>query len=213
MRVITIANVKGGVGKSTIAFNLAVEFSKQNNSILLIDTDPQQTAAKCHYIRSENSDLQQFGCSSFLQPIIHREIKRYDNFDIVVIDTGGRDSKVFRSAMSASNEVYIPLGPSQVDIESTILTIEYLDEIRSIKEDIECFLLLNRAVSGTKATKEVGDVIAQLKENNDISSLETVIHNRTAFARSMEEGKGVTEYEPKGKAAWEIRAMYSEIKK
>ena len=122
-----------------------------------------------------------------------------------------RDSKVFRSALIACQEVIIPLRPSQVDIDSTIATLEFLDEARSLKE-IQGFLLLNQAVSGTKAKEEGLEAIGGLKEKFQAKIMDAIIHSRTAFARSLEEGKGVSEYEPAGKAAEEMKGLFEEVR-
>lgn len=211
MRIISIANIKGGVGKSTIAFNLAVEFATAKKNVLLIDADSQLTAAKIHTDRSENTELPQFSCVAMAQPVIHKEVHKFRDFEVVIIDIGGRDSKVFRSALVACHEVIIPLRPSQVDVDSTIATLEFLDEARSLKE-IQGYLLLNQAVAGTKAKEDGLQAIGGLREKFKVDIMDTIIHSRTAFARSLEEGKGVSEYEPLGKAAEEIKSLYSVLK-
>ena len=113
--ILTIGNQKGGVGKTTIATNLACLFARKRH-VLLIDADSQQSAADFHAVRLENEDLPQFTCVSITKPTIHKDVKNFSNFDVILIDVGGRDSAVFRSSILAADQLIIPITPSQYDV-------------------------------------------------------------------------------------------------
>lgn len=206
MKVITVGNHKGGVGKSTLACNLAVEATKERKKVLLIDADTQKSSIDFRALRAE-ADLPQFNAVSVTNPTIHKDISSFNAFDLVVIDAGGRDTGPFRSALLASDLLIIPALPSQLDIWSTENTVSMLEEAKTIKEIKACFVA-NRVIPNTNIAKEAYEALI----NIGIPLLKSKIHNRVAFAYSISEGKGVTEFEPHGKAAKEMKEFYKEVK-
>lgn len=211
--IITIANTKGGTGKSTISFSLASMFANQFNNFLLVDTDVQLSSANAYAARCENAALKQFTCVSVQTPTVHREAAKFTNlYDHVIVDTGGRDSKTFRSACSAANTIIIPMKPTQLDLEATEETLTILDEIRTIK-DLDVYLLLNQSITGSNLSAEILQIMVQLEEEYNVNTFETILHNRVDYARSIEYGMSPTEYQSTGKAAKELNQLYLEIEK
>lgn len=209
--IITVANTKGGTGKSTVSFSLAALFSSQFDNFLMIDTDVQLSSANAYTARGENSDLSQFTCVSIQTPTIHREAPKFNNlYDHVIIDTGGRDSKTFRSACSASDAIIIPLKPTQLDLEATEETLTILDEIRAIK-DLDVYLLLNQSITGSNLSAEILQIMVQLEEEYKVNTFETIMHNRVDYARAIEFGMSPAEYNTSGKAAAEVNQLFTEI--
>ncbi len=209
--IITIANTKGGTGKSTVAFSITTFLSKKFENVLLIDTDVQLSTANAYSTRIENTKLQDFTCISIQTPTIHREATKFNNlYDIVVVDTGGRDSKTFRSACSAADTIIIPMKPTQLDLEATEETLTLLDEIRTIKE-IDVFMLLNQAIIGSNLSADILQIMIQLEEEYNSKTFETILHNRVDYARSIEFGLSPIEHNPKGKAAAELNNLFKEI--
>jgi len=117
VKVIVVANQKGGVGKSTIACNLAVAFAYWGAKVLLIDTDVQGSSVGFRAIREKND----ITAIAITKPTVHKDIRGFSNFDIVVVDAGGRDSAVFRSSIMAATYgmLIIPTLPSVYDIWAT----------------------------------------------------------------------------------------------
>ena len=102
--VISIVNEKGGSGKTTLAVNLASMLSFDGDNVLLIDADPQRSTEVFSDMRSQNELKPLFSNVSKTGLSLGDEIKRMkENFDSIVIDTGGRDSKEMRKAMLNSN--------------------------------------------------------------------------------------------------------------
>jgi chromosome partitioning protein len=101
LKVLTIANTKGGAGKSTVAAHLSVCFSQDNKSVLLVDADKQQSLMKFRQERENNGkdDLQ---AVSIIQKSLYKDIEKFSNFDVIIIDVGGHDDDIFRSAIYAS---------------------------------------------------------------------------------------------------------------
>lgn len=210
MKVITIGNVKGGVGKSTIACNLAVEATKAGKRVLLIDSDTQQSSIDFRATRSEKG-LPEFQAVSITKNTIHKDVRSFESFDFVFIDAGGRDTAVFRSAVLASDLFLIPVLPSQYDIWATAGTVETLEEAKLFK-DTSAYFIINQVIPNTTIAREALQALKEFK----LPILHTQIHARVAFKQSISEGKGVTEYETagkNGKASKELMALFQEILK
>jgi chromosome partitioning protein len=210
MTTVVIANQKGGVGKSTISANLSVCAAKDNKRVLLIDSDTQGSSTSFRAIR-EADDLQ---AVSIIQPTIHKDIESFSNFDLIFIDAGGRDNALFRSAITAASKglLLIPVLPSQYDIWATEDTFKMLKEIR-VYVPIKACAVFNQVIQNTKISQEAKEALEELTTEGDVTLLKTVLYNRIDYKKSISDGLGVIEYQPKGKAAAEITDLYNEIKK
>ena len=91
--IITIANRKGGVGKTTLATNLAVALSKKG-SLVLVDADDQQSALKWSKRRTENPIYTEYHTGDLKKILLDLQKK----YDYIILDIAGRDSEEFRSA-------------------------------------------------------------------------------------------------------------------
>lgn len=201
--IITVGSTKGGVGKSTIAVNLAVEAAR-NGTVLLIDTDPQGSSLAFRAER-ENDDIQ---AVSLVSDRIHKDIINFSSFDSIIIDAGGRDNAVFRSAMAACNLFLLPVLPSQFDVWAAEDTVKAFTEIQPFN-NMAGYMVLNMVRPNTRVSAEAEEALSEYQE--DLPLLPERLHNRVAFKTSITNGLGVTESDPKGKAAAEIRALYARI--
>ncbi len=208
MKVITVGNSKGGVGKSTIACNLAVEAAKAGMKVLVIDADVQQSSIDFRASRADRDSLPQFHAVSITKATIHKDVQSFAEFDLVIIDAGGRDTGVFRSAILASDILLVPVLPSQYDIWATQGTVDTLAEAKAFK-DIKAYFIINQVIPNTTVAKEA----LQALEEFQLPMMSTQIHARVAFKQSVSEGKGVTEYESTGKAAQEIAGLFEEVRR
>jgi chromosome partitioning protein len=209
MKVITIANQKGGTGKSTITANIACLFSNNNYNTLVIDTDFQNSISDFHLIRSKKENLKNFSCIKILNPTIHQEVSKFNNFDIIIIDTGGRYSKVFSSAILSSDIVIIPVLPSPYDIFATYDSIEIINEIQQYKQ-FQSYILLNMVMEKTLINKEIEENINELINKYNVKLLNSKLHNLIAYKYSINEGISVYE-RSNDKAGKEILELYQEI--
>ena len=209
MKVITIGSTKGGVGKSTIAANLAACYANVGKKVLIIDADPQGSSVSFRALREKNDIV----CVSQTTNTICKDINQFNNFDIVIIDCGGRNSATFRSAILSAEHgiLIIPIEASQYAVWGTSDTLEILEEARSFV-DISAVFLFNKAPTGKSILKnETEKALKDLQEIANVKCFKTVLHQRADYAKSITEGKGVCEFNPNGKAAKEINELYKEV--
>ena len=204
--IITVGNTKGGVGKSTIACNFAAMAAQDGRKVLLIDSDPQASSLNFRAIR-ESDNIKAMAITT---PTLHKDLLDFDNFELIIIDSGGRDSVIFRSAILASDILIIPVLPSVYDIWATTDTLEIIKEAKLYNEKMISRFLINMVIPNTIMGR---DVLEALQEIEDIPLLDTHIGARQDFKNALAYGKGVVEYAPKSKAAQELVACYEEIMK
>ncbi len=209
MKVLSIVNQKGGVGKSTIACNLAVHAALDKKKTLIIDGDPQGSSMAFRAIR----DKDDIRAVSITQPTIHKDISEFGTFDLIIIDAGGRDNTLFRSAVTAASKgmLIIPILPSQYDIWAAEDTFKTLEEAR-VYVDIDTYAVFNQTIQNTTVAQEAREALGELTAESDIKILDTVLYSRVDYKKSIAQGLSVVEYQPKSKASEEIANLYSEIK-
>lgn len=205
VRIVTVGNSKGGVGKSTICANLAVAAAQTGQKVLIVDADVQASSMGFRSLR-ENNDIK---ATAITTATLHTDVKGFDNFDLIIIDAGGRDSVVFRSAVMAADLLLIPVLPSVYDIWAAEDTIKLVQDAKITKPDLKARLLLNQLMPNTIMGREALEEIEKFGEIAPV--LDSKIYHRTAFKNSIGAGQGVIEFEPKGKAAAEIRALFNEV--
>ena len=200
--IITVGTSKGGVGKSTIACNLAVAAAQDDKSVLLIDADVQNSSVDFRAIR-KTDDIKAIAITT---ATLHKDLQDF-NFDLILIDCGGRDSAVFRSAILAADKLIIPILPSVFDIWAAEDTIKIYQDSVLFNEHLTAHFVLNTVMPRTIMTKELETAIAEQK----IPVLNSKLGLRVDFKNSLLQGKGVSETAPKSKAAIELNSLYHEI--
>ena len=204
-KVITIAQQKGGTGKTTLAVNLALAFIKYHNlKVAIIDTDPQGSLGKWFMIRSEKKISNQnltFKTASLWGAQYESKILKQDH-DIVIIDTPPKIESDARPAIEAANLVLIPIAPSPVDFWATESIIEIAKKAKR-----KILIQINRANHRSKLISKTHEYINSI----NVSATKTLIGHRQIFIASMGEGKTVVEKQRKGKAVEEIRKLSEQI--
>lgn len=196
-----IGSFKGGSGKSTITFNLAVWLAMAEVKVQLIDADPQATLADVVEVRMEEGfdPSLRIGDKSGLTP------ERLNAADETLIDVGTADMDSMRRALTLCDRVVVPVPPSQADIWSTQ---RYIRLVNSIQRDkpADIFGFINRGDTH-HAVRETDEAAAALVSLPGIKFLKPRLCQRTVFRRSFSEGLAVFELEPRGKGAREFLAL------
>ncbi len=213
MKVIVVGNQKGGVGKTTIATNLAVVAATAGQKVLLIDADTQGSAGAFRAVREQESGKDDISAVSIVTPTVHKDVVNFSNFDIVFVDAGGRDNALFRSAVSAASKgiFIIPVLPSAYDIWATEDTFKILAEARAFIE-IPAYALFNQIMPNTIVAREAKEALDDLTKDAGVTLLKSTLVARQDYKKSIGKGQGVIEFDSTGKAAGEVRALWSEIK-
>jgi len=208
-KVITIAHQKGGVGKSTIALNLAVELGKKY-PLNVIDLDYQKSISVFNENRKETG-LKPLN----IIPVKNKKelMKVIDNTDgIILIDSGGFDSDLNRIAIVGADIIITPLSNNLIEIYGLETFKKILIELREVRNDLKSNILLNNVnPQATKSIQELQEYISSNK--NYFNIFETVLRRRSDFAKSFELGKSVVEMDKTSKASKEIQNLIREIEK
>ena len=204
-KVITIAQQKGGSGKTTIAANLATVFSIKNNlSTTILDTDPQGSLGKWFITRQEklkSKNTIQFKTASLWGAQYEaRSLK--EKSDLVIIDTPPKIDADGRPAIEVADLVLIPISPSQVDFWATESIIELAK-----REKKEILILINRANAKSKLIKEAIKFVNEM----NVKKAKTILGNRQIFVSSMGLGLTVVEKQRTGKGCLEMLSLTKEI--
>lgn len=203
-RIITVAQQKGGSGKTTLAANLAVALRSRKMSVALIDTDPQGSLGRWFMERLERQgedEAMDFSTSSAWGASYESE-KLKKRFDAVIIDTPPKIDSDLRPALRVADLVMVPIASSQVDLWATE---GVLDLAR--REKASVLVVLNRARPNTRLAAEVAQGAADLGAELAM----TQIGNRIAYAETLGQGLSVHERGNARAARSEFDALTDEI--
>ena len=198
--VITVAQQKGGTGKTTLAANLAAALAPSRR-VALLDIDPQHSLARWNQLRPATAAKLTFSDVSGWR--VTGELGRLKaTHDVVVIDSPPQIDTDARLAIRGADFVLIPVQPSPPDIWAAEGTLKL-----AAAEKRAAAIVLNRVPAAGKLRETVA---AQLLRDGK-PLLTATIGNRTGFATAFAEGLAVTEAAPRSIAANELRALLSEL--
>lgn len=182
---------KGGCGKTTTATQLAAMFAASGKKTLLVDTDENQSAMQFRQNRPDT--VAPFQAVGITTPSIRTDLEGFDH-DVIVIDSGGRDSKVFRAALLASDFFILPVQASEYDIRLLEETLSILQECRDIKP-IKAAILQTMVIPNprVKITGEAETILKEIAADYEVSIFKTKILMREPYIRTAERGMSVTE--------------------
>lgn len=196
MRVIALVTQKGGTGKSSLAVSLAVAAQEAGTRAYLLDLDPQGTA-KSWFARREAETPEVAAIEANRVPAALAALQG-QGVELVIIDTPGVDSPATVAAMQAADLCVIPARPSIADIEATRPTVQSLMKLGRPF----CFVL-NQVPAGRSGRASDAYRVLQLSGVVAGATLAT----RTDHVDALAQGLGVTERDPAGKAAAEVREL------
>lgn len=213
--LILVTNEKGGVGKTTIAVNLATLCVLAGKETLLVDTDKQESASAWAAVRHENDIDPTITCVAKTGKVGYDLAKLKDKFDVVIVDAGGRDSVEMRQAMAVCDLALIPIKPAQFDVWSLARMAQLIKDVAEKTETkVNAFAFINGA-SPNPAVRETQEVREALRDYVEVfPTLETAITERIAFRKAAREGQGVVELSSNlsdPKANIEMAHLYREV--
>lgn len=205
MKTLCIANQKGGAGKSTLAAHISVLAEADGARVLLIDIDPQRSLARWWNERAAETPKMIECPPEGLSRISARA--RLDGIGLIIIDTPAQVGPPILHAMRAADLVLVPTRPSAYDLFAIKATLDLARQARRSP-----LVILNAApvAAGFGEPAHVTEARTALQRMG-ATVANTIIAQRIALAHAINSGLTVGEYEPSGKAAKEIRALWREL--
>lgn len=207
--VIAFAHKKGGVGKSTLAINTALELA-QKYSVTFLDLDSQASATYFNAMREKDG----VKTLDMYNPKTPTQVDKLldDLNNIVIVDTGGYDNKNNRTALLKSDMIITPVSLSHIEKLGLEDFKKVINDLKKENEDIVGTILLNNINPNTK--REIEDFKKWIKEDEQIwyyDMFDTIIRTRQDFKSSFQYGLTVSELDADSKASLELKAFIKEI--
>lgn len=197
MRTVAILSQKGGSGKSTLSVHLAVAAHLAGLRVALIDLDPQATGRKWADKRDDGPEV--IGDHAERLPQL-ADAAKANGADLLLIDTAPNADRASLVAAKVADLLLVPCRPATFDLEAIAATLDLADISRK-----PAFVVLNAAPIRSNLPKEARAFL----ESKGANVSPVVIHQRVAYSHSVIDGRTAMEYEPDGKAADEIKELFS----
>lgn len=212
MAIYLVGGEKGGIGKTTLATNLAAMRAIAKRDVLLVDLDSQGHAGMWSEVRSEEVGLAVLTCVSLRGRGIDTEIRKLaEKYEDLIIDAGGRDTLELRQAMLASDIMVVPTRASQVDLQGLAMIDRLVGDVLPFNTKIQALVVINAAPTNAKSA-DVDDARAIVHEMRHLALAESVVCDRVSYRRAYRDGQAAVEYQPvDDRARHEMRALYAEV--
>jgi len=201
--ILVVGNIKGGVGKTTLAVNIAVERSLADRDVLLVDGDEQRTAMTFTQLRQE-SELVGYTSVALYGAALRTQVRLMAaKFADIVIDVGGGDSTSFRAGLTVADALLVPVAPRTFDLWSIERVAELVAEARELNERLAAWSVLNQADPNGS---DNGVAAGILERVGAIRYLNMPIVRRKAWPNAAAAGKSILEGDDE-KAIAEFKRM------
>jgi chromosome partitioning protein len=210
--VISVINLKGGVGKTTIAINLAVSFAHQGKKVCIIDTDKEQLSA-VKWSGQRDDDKPTVTVITVGEKLLREVQTHAKNFDIVVLDGSPQLGELANNTLIASDIVIVPVANSVLEFWSMDNFAQRFKQAKQLKEGVGGRIIglciFNRYNDKQNLSREMKEALKQFPE---FEAMQTTIADRIAYKEAMMQGLGVIEYKDT-KAKKEILSLTEEVEK
>jgi chromosome partitioning protein len=200
--ILAVGNVKGGVGKTTLAINIAIAEARRGRDVLLVDGDDQGTALAFTELRARALGGAPGYTAVLLQGAALRTQVRQlaPKYRDVIIDVGGRDTGSFRAALTVADTLLVPVQPRSFDIWALDQVAVLVKEGREINDRLRVVTVLNAADAQGKDNEEAS---AAMREFEGLEYCPNPLIRRKAFPNAAAAGLSVFESHPKDRKAIE----------
>lgn len=205
---IGITNLKGGVGKTTVAQNLAVCFAHMGYRTCIVDTDTNRNSLSWSAARDESLPAITVVGSTEPKAIGKMTQNLHQDYDVLVIDGTPSLSEMTTRIILASDILVIPILPSGHDFRAMEPFFERLEQAKEVRENIPAFFLLNQYNPKFTVSRGMREAISGL----GLEVLETTLNKRNSYIETGIEGRGVLESDDE-KAKEEVILLTRELLK
>ncbi len=202
--IISVVNQKGGVGKTTVAVNLAQGLRGRGYSVILVDGDPQGSVLQWQSIGG-NDAVPVLHHPDPFTPSLKKRLLR--DHGLAVVDSPPALGDMVRSILALSDLAVIPVGPSPLDIWSSREILDLVGAAGHRRPELQAAMLICRKIPRTRLGLEAREAM----EAYGVNILETEICQRIAYVEAMLSGQSVLDYAPSSEAAREMASLCSEI--
>jgi chromosome partitioning protein len=210
--ITVIANLKGGSGKSTVTFNLAIWLKLKGEDVVAYDLDPQQTLCDVAQVRKEDATEPALDVKRTADEDIHENLNGHSCH--VLVDVGAANMQAMKTAISMADRVIIPVQPSQPDVWATQRFLNIVNESCDDNSKPELIAFINRADTHHSVTEsdEAEEALIML---GALKVIPKRLCQRTNFRRALSEGLSIFELSGKSKSAEEFeqfaQALYPNL--
>ena len=202
MRVIVLANQKGGAGKTTLTGHLAVQAEADGaGPVALIDTDPQGSLSD--WWNERRADTPVFAAVTLAKLATHLKELAASGIKLVVIDTPPAVTETIQKVLAVADLVIIPSRPSPHDLRAVGRTVELVESAGK-----PMVFVVNGAASRARITGEAAILLSQHGKVAPVT-----VFQRTDFASSMNDGRTAQELDPSSRSAGEIKELWAYVRK
>ena len=203
--ILAVCNTKGGVGKTTLAVNLAIERCLSGQDVLLIDADEQRTASSFTALREEVQGTSGYTCVELSGATVAKQGRALAaKYATVIIDVGGRDTAALRAALAIADAALVPFAVGTFDIWAATDITHLIEEASAFNPALRAYSVLNLADPQGSDNAEAAEVLGEIAA---MDYLKAPLVRRKAMRNASAQGLGILELSGSardGKAAGEL---------
>lgn len=208
--ILTVGHVKGGVGKTTLAINLAIALAAHpNRRVLLIDADDQGTARLFSKLRLNKTGKSSYNYGSVQGKDVRNHVLNLAKHNKhlshqIIMDAGGRDTESLRAALTVSDTLLIPVQRRSFDLWAVDQMAILVQEARQLNPKLRALAMLNAAEAQGNDNQDAGEALWDV---DGVDLLPVTVGRRKALPNAAALGQGMTEYARDTKALPELQAL------